>query len=515
MHHPIPLDEETPLETASSLRAESWAESAFLLLALTVLQRSIGFLREIFFCRWLGPEQLGLWDMAFGFLMMAGPLVVMSLPGVFGRYVERYRQRGQLRSFLMRSAAFCAALIVPAVTGLIVARRWFSFLVFGTADRGDVIVLLAATLVTVVAFNYLTCLLTALRNIRMVSRMELGNSIFFATAGLLLMAFWRPTAAAVVVAYGLACLLSVVTSLLRLKRLWPTLPPAVGPLPVREFCFRLLPFSAWIMVINLLWNLFDVADRYMIVHFWSGSPAEALAEVGNYRSSRVLPLLLSSITVMIAGMTLPHLSHDWESNRRDRVSDRLNLLVKAWAVLLTAGAAAAMFAAPLLFRWAFQNKYAGGLHVLPWTLTYCTWFGLTMLLQTYLWCAEKASMASFAALIGVLVNVGLNFLLLPRMGLLGAVLATTVANLTALVLMVVVGRHYGLRIDRAMIVAIALPVCIPLGPGVVALVLLAVLLEAFGSERYFSAEERNALLAGVAGYAEKLPWRRLRATPSA
>ena len=123
----------------------------------------------------------------------------------------------------------------------------------------------------------------------------------------------------------------------------------------------MLPLAAWIMVINLLWNLFDVVDRYMIVHLMPGSAAEALAEVGNYRSSRVLPLLLSSITVMIAGALLPHLSHDWEAGRRQRVSDRLNLFLKIWAILLTAGAAAVLFVAPELFRVGFQSKFAGGL----------------------------------------------------------------------------------------------------------------------------------------------------------
>ena len=70
------------------------------------------------------------------------------------------------------------------------------------------------------------------------------------------------------------------------------------------------------MIINLLWNLFDVVDRYMIIHLLPPAIGDALTEVGNYRSSRVLPLLLSSITVMIAGALLPHLSHDWEAGRR-------------------------------------------------------------------------------------------------------------------------------------------------------------------------------------------------------
>ena len=203
-----------------------------------------------------------------------------------------------------------------------------------------------------------------------------------------------------VVAYGVSCLLCVAGSMLWLARAWRGFPPETARPPRRELWSRLLPLAGWIMLINFLWNLFDVVDRYMIVHLLPGTPAEALAEVGNYRSSRVLPLLLSSITVMVAGALLPHLSHDWEAGRRRQVSQRLNMFFKIWSLLLTGGAAAVLLVAPVLFRVGFQSKFAGGLHVLPWTLTYCTWFGLSMLLQTYLWCAERASAASLVALFG-------------------------------------------------------------------------------------------------------------------
>ena len=74
-----------------------------ILLALTVVQRLVGFVRAVLFCRWLDAEQLGLWDMAFSFLLLAAPLSVLAIPGAFGRYLEHYRQRGQLRTFLRRT----------------------------------------------------------------------------------------------------------------------------------------------------------------------------------------------------------------------------------------------------------------------------------------------------------------------------------------------------------------------------------------------------------------------------
>ena len=66
-----------------------------------------------------------------------------------------------------------------------------------------------------------------------------------------------------------------------------------APLNVKNFWPRLLSFAAWVWVTNLLYNLFDVIDRYMIVH--TSSAADPLAEIGNYHSSRIVPLLLVSV----------------------------------------------------------------------------------------------------------------------------------------------------------------------------------------------------------------------------
>jgi len=498
--HPIPMDGPTPIDAAPSLHGDTLVLGVVLLLASSVLQRAVGFVREICFCRWLSPEQLGEWDMALGFLLLAGPLLVMSLPGTFGRYVDRYRQAGQLRSFLRRTAGFCATLTVPSLLVILAFRGWISYLVFGSRDHKRLVVLLVFGLLVIIAFNFLICLITALRNMKVVSLVELANSVFFGVLGIALLSCGQSTAGAMVVAYAGSCLLCVLGSLVWLARTWRNFPRETVCMPHRELWSRMLPLAGWMMVINLLWNLFDVVDRYMIVHLMPGSAAEALAEVGNYRSSRVLPLLLSSITAMIAGALLPHLSHDWEAGRRQRVSDRLNLFLKIWAILLTAGAAAVLFIAPELFRIGFQSKFAGGLLVLPWTLTYCTWFGLSMLLQTYLWCAERANVASVAALLGVAVNVVLNLLLLPRMGLQGAVLATATANGVALMLMVALSSHYGLCVHRGTLVGLLLPISIPLGPWIVLLMLAAVVAETIVSDRYLTCEEKQEIRSGLGHY---------------
>ena len=96
----------------------------------------------------LSPDELGQWDMAFGFFTLAAPLTVLGLPGSFGRYVEFFRQRGQLRTLLRRTAIASGILTVcrrctdhlhcsPAVFAIGVRPR----------DRNAVDVVLGITLV--------------------------------------------------------------------------------------------------------------------------------------------------------------------------------------------------------------------------------------------------------------------------------------------------------------------------------------------------------------------------------
>src|SRR6476659_791827 len=99
-------------ETTSSRRLtpDTLAASVTILLVANIIQRSIGFGRSLLLCRWLSREELGTWDMAYSFLLLAAPVIVLGLPGSFGRFLERFRQRGQLRTFLRWTTIGSAAL---------------------------------------------------------------------------------------------------------------------------------------------------------------------------------------------------------------------------------------------------------------------------------------------------------------------------------------------------------------------------------------------------------------------
>ena len=229
----------------------------------------------------------------------------------------------------------------------------------------------------------------------------------------------------------------------------------------------------------------------MLVHYSGLSADEALAQVGQYHSSRIFPLLFVTITNLIAAVITPYLSHDWETGRRDEVSRRLCAILKIVALgLLTAGTAVAL-AANLLFEVAFDGKYADGLAVLPWTLTYCTWFGLGTVMHMYLWCAERARLGSLALFLGLVTNIGLNLVLLPRYGLWGAVLATAVGNLVSLSLIACFSISNEFRLDRGTTLLLVAPLAFAAGPLAALLVWCLVAAVVLGTTQIVNADEKQ------------------------
>ncbi len=484
------------------LRSDTLADSVTIMFALTAVQRLVGFGRSLLFCFWLDPQELGQWDIAFGFLMLAAPIAVLSLPGTFGRYVEYYRHRGQLRTFLGRITAASVALAILSASVVWLRGDWFSELIFGKPNRTDLIGILALTLLAVIAFNFVAELFTALRLQRVASTLEFMNSALFAIFGVGLICFWHRSAASVVLAYGAACLVSTSIALVHVWRKWTTIPITVQPIKYGEFWGKLIPFIASVWIINWLGNLFGMVDRYMILHYSGLSATESMSLIGQYHTSRVIPQLLIAVASLLAGILLPYLSHEWEMGNRSSVSERLNLVIKLSGVSLFSAAVLIQALAPWLYQAAFADKFDEGLAVIPWILLSSVWFGMISIAKVYLWCDEKVRLVSLSFLLGLLVMVLMDLRLLPSLGLFGAVLGTCLANFAALSAIYGFSCWRGMRLHVGTLLVTFLPLSLTLGTGLTVAVLSSAAILSVVSELLFSQKEKAQVISVLRRYYE-------------
>ncbi len=489
------------------VKTDSLATSLIFLFGLSAVQPLVSFGRGVLFCRALSPADLGAWDMALSFLMLAGTVVVFGIPGSFGRYVEHYTQRGQLAMFLRRTTWTCTALTALAMVLLATMAPLFSEIIFGRADRTMWVYCVAAGLGALIAHGFVVELLTAMRLFRVVSGLQLLKAVSFVILSLVLLISWEGGPASVILGHTAASVLAIAVSLYWLLPAWraasdPTTSSTdidatiiEEPAPTAtQFWVKLMPFALWVWIANFLSHLFELIDRYMIVHY-SGMPNDvALTQVGHYHSSRIVPLLFISFAGMLSGILLPHMTKDWERGRRDQVSDGLNLAVKILGLALTAGSVTVLAIAPQLFQYGFGGRYDGGLAVLPWTLAYCVWFGIFLIGDLYICCAERVRLVSLALFIGLLANVFFNLALLPDFGLQGAVWATAISKFVVLITTFLFARGLGMKFHRGVWFITLLPLAICLGAFPAAAILFVTLAAIVGTDAILTNEEKTRLI---------------------
>jgi O-antigen/teichoic acid export membrane protein len=465
----------THVPASPSIPADSLAWGLLLLVALSVLQRGIGLVRNVWICRLMDPQSLGWWNLAMNFLVIAAPFLVLGIPGTFGRYVERYRLRGQLTSFLKSTLRLVLVAAAAGIGLLIALEQPLGQLVFGTQVSRSWMLGCVAVLAVTVVYNVAIELLTALRQPRILSVMHLTNSLLFTAlaVGLLSATDWG--AMSVVSAFGVASSVALVLGLGLLVHRWrdgserlpaSALPRERQPWLPWQLWGILAPFAAWLWLNDLLANLFMAVDRYMILHFSRMAPDQALEGVGQYHSSFVLGAVVITFGEMVGSIVLPYWVHDWENGRRERVFRHINSSLKLAAVTLTAGSCVILMGSRWLFDQVLQGKYGQGQEILPLALAACCWISLMAMARNYLWLCERPSWVAGVQFAALAVNIVLNAFLLPLFGLWGAVMATMLSSLGGLSLMLAICRLQGLVWSKETMVCMAIPVLLLTGSGI-------------------------------------------------
>jgi O-antigen/teichoic acid export membrane protein len=473
--------------------SDTLATGVMFALGLTVLQRLLGFVRGILFCRWMTPEELGQFSLLSGGLMMLAPLAVLGLPGTFGRFVEHYTQAGQLHAYLARIGRVSLVMTLGLASLMVLLPEFFGWLLLGETEHPHLIWLTAGCLLAVAWCNYLTSLVEALRQVRLASLMRFVISTTFLIGGLGLL--WGLTARTepALFAFGLSSLLGALPAWWYLRQRSSVIKASSRPLPGRELWLRVLPFAAWWWFSNLLHNSYELADRYLLIWFSKLGVAEVQAAVGQLHSAKVLPVLVVNVAGMLSGMLLPFLSAALVRGEPEQASKQLNWTLKLAAVALVGINHLILCTAPWLFGQLLQGRYAEGLELLPLATAGCSWMCLMTVSQDWLWARERGKLAVLALGCGLVVTLVIGGLSIPTHGAWGSLLATLFGSLTSLGLVAWFNEQTGCHHDRGVWIGFLLPLLALVGPGLGACGVVLVVYLALQTNWYFSGPERQQL----------------------
>ena len=492
------LPDSSAREKQTVFVSDSLAFGVVFAILLTIIQRAVGFGRGILFCRLMTDQELGQWSMVFSFLMLLAPLAVLGLPGCFGRFTEHYLNKNQLGIFVRRIAFISSGLTALLAFAMYSNPKWISQIVFRSDAYVSIVNSMAFAVILVAAFNFLSSLLESLRQVRLVTVMRFVQGVGFAMFGTLLILQWDDAAAGATFGFGLASCLACIPALWFVIRNRGGFVDSGETLTPSVMWKRIAPFAIWLWASNLVWNMFEVADRYMLVHWADATAEQAHGFVGQYHSGRVIPMLLVGIAVVLEGMLMPYITVLWEQEKRQESGRQVSFALKLIAVGFASSALVIQLFAPWLFHVVLQGKYNDGLAVLPLTFVFSIWFSMFMFGQIYLWVAEKGKLVFAITGSGLILNLVLNALLIPGLGIWGAIGATTSATLFCLLATNIAVAYCGFAFDRRTWFVCLLPliVLMPTAYAITAMLLLSV----FGllTNQLFSTEEKQ-LMAHKAG----------------
>ena len=366
--------------------------------------------------------------------MMLIPLAMLGLPGCFGRYTEHYRNRGQLGYFISRIAITSTILTLAASLSMFFFPEASSRMMFRTPDQIGIVYAMATSVLMVSASNFLISLMESLRQVRVVTVMRFITGTLFATVGVGLVLLFENAAVGATLGFGISALIGAIPAIWILVKYRSTLQNTGERLTHSAMWQRLAPFAMWMWATNFFNNCFELSDRYMLL-YCSPVPADiAQGFVGQYHSGRQIPLLLVSLSFVLGGVLIPYMSAHWEEGRKKMACKQLIWSLKLLSLGFTVAGIAVQICAPFIFDTILEGRYEEGLSVLSMTLVYCIWFGLTTVAQNYLWVVEKGKWIALSVGVGLVLNLFLNWLLIPQHGVNGAVIATAASNAVLLVM---------------------------------------------------------------------------------
>lgn len=432
------------------LKKDRIVASVGLVFALLFAQRVVTFVRGIFFARLLGTEQYGIYTLGYFLILIAVSITGLGIFSAFGRYTPRYEAMGRVRWFLRKTFSLNIGVSFAVGLAVFLLPRFFSRLIYGDPSHTTVITAVALSIPALVIVKNLISTFSGLQLFRAGAVLEFSQVAAYAVLGIALVAGFR-YAAVGMLAYAASLLITIPLFLPLLSRYLLSRESRLIGVDEPGFYRRLLRFTIWFTVIPVLGQILYYVDRLCLQRLMSSS------DQGIYSAALNLSATISAAGLAINNVLYPHLSTTWEKGDKKLTLANLDLAIRSTTIALTVlGLVLVLLGRPMILA-LLGRDYLPGADVLPilvifYLLTISAWlFGLYPAL------IERTHLGAIGLLGALPVNVVLNLALIPRLGIMGAGLATLISHITMWAVVVGLCRAYGMPLRLVTLLVSMLP----------------------------------------------------------
>lgn len=381
----------------------------------------------------LGQDGFGVWTIVVVSVAVASLAVPLGMPQVVERFLPARTEARDLREDFYSCLLVVLAASLASLGVVLAGAEGLSRRLAGDAGLAPLIRLsawiLAATSLNQVAVKFFR------------ARREMGWASFFDFVGgygevALAAAFVQQGRGVLGALEGLGLARAGATAAALLLVLWRIGFAFPRFLRLGEF----LRFGIPTILLGLTWWVVESVDRYFI-----GWLTGDLGQVGIYSTAYFVGSIMVLFRVPFMFVLPNFVFRFWDQGETGAVRDYLAYSLKYFTIAaVPAGVALTLLAGPVLRVLANPACAAGGARVVPFVALAMFCWGLSGITGLVLWFRNQTRELSLLWGAAALVNTALNWLLIPRMGLLGAAAATLAAYaLPAVVCGAVYVRQFG------------------------------------------------------------------------
>lgn len=366
----------------------------------------------------LGAHDYGIWTQIQVTISLGLGVIGLGLPYAVTRFLPAKTKKEELQEEFW--SVFCIVALTTLVVSLILIAA-AGFIAEAFFEGATEIVRITGLIVLVWSLNgVLLSLFRALRQMKRYALFTIADA--YAQVGLL--------SFLVLNGHGL---LSIVLAILAIRTalflpLFLLIKSQIGiKKPQFSKIKEYLNFGLPTLPGNIAGWVVASSDRYIIGYFWGA------ASVGAYSAAYALGTIPSMLSALLSFILVPATSKLYDERRFDEVRNHLRYSLKYFLMMLIPFVfGAAMLSKQVLRIFSTPEIASQGYFVVPLVALGTLLVGASGVIGQILILVKKTKVVGMLWIIAATVNLGLNVLLIPNIGILGAAITTLIAYALAL-----------------------------------------------------------------------------------
>jgi len=417
------------------------AKSAVVVFIGIFLAKLLGYAYRVIIARYFGAETYGIYSLA---IMVLGLFVTFSFLGIgkgLVKYIPVFRGKNQtsnIQSIFRSSYILLSFTSIAAGIILFVFAKKISLSIFHEPNLVIFLQLFSFAVPLSVFFSLFISVLLAYEKIGWHTFISDFLLNFLKVLALAILIFAGLNSNAIIYSYLIGTLVVVFVIFYVMKKQIPEIFHKSNlKNKERSKLFReLFSFSWPLLLSGFIWNVFEWADTFFIGYFRTS------AEVGFYNAAMPIALFLFIPAFLFAKLFYPLINKEYHRGNRDLV-DELTKQVAKWILLLSFP----LFTLILLFPGSFINILFGeeflvaekALIYLSIGFMFTSVFSISGYVLLLL---EKSKNMLYSTLSVFILNIILNVILIPRFGITGAAISTTISIIALYTILTAQAYHY-------------------------------------------------------------------------